>query len=179
MEPYGESRRSDIAFQIAVLEAITTIRDVKAKELVGTVFTAIRLGDREERWSRDHLAFMLKESELAARYLDRCASLLDISYSLHGNMVNELEHLLDDHDSLKVYALGLAAHVVGSSEETIENGVVPTLETEPIYSPATPPYSPIPTEGYRFVNGWEVPITHEQIVSTGWGRMRKIYLLPM
>ena len=48
LEPYGESRRSDIAFQIAVLEAITTIHDVKARELVGTIFKAIPYGDREE-----------------------------------------------------------------------------------------------------------------------------------
>ena len=59
LEPYGEARRSSIAFEIAVLEAITTIRDVKAKELVGTVFTATPLGDREERDNRDHIAFVL------------------------------------------------------------------------------------------------------------------------
>ena len=101
-------------------------------------------------------------------------------------MVHELEHLLNDHDSLKIYALDLeaqriaaAARVVERSEGTIDDGVVPNLETEPIYTSATPPYSPIPTEGYRFVNGWEVPISNQPIVLTGWVRMRKIYLLPM
>ena len=90
LEPYGEARSSSISFEIAILEAITIIRDVKAKELVGTVFTAIPLGDREERETRDHIAFVTKEPELAATYLDKCATLLDIFYSLHSKMVHEL-----------------------------------------------------------------------------------------
>ena len=67
LEPYGEARSSAVAFEIAVLEAITTIRDVKSQELVGTVFTAIPFGDREERENRDHIAFVLKEPKLASK----------------------------------------------------------------------------------------------------------------
>ena len=65
---------------------------------------------------------MIKEPELAAKYLDRCASLLDVFYSLHGNMVHELEHLLDDHDSLKIYALDLEAQRT-AAENTWSKGV--------------------------------------------------------
>ena len=83
LELYGEARSSTIDFEIAVLEAITTIRDIKSLELVGTVFTTIKFGDREERENRDHIAFVIKEPKLAAKYLDRYASLLDIFYSLH------------------------------------------------------------------------------------------------
>ena len=93
--------RPSLLKYIAVLEAITTIHDVKDKELVGTVFTAIPLGDREERENHDHITFVTKEPQLAATYLDKCAMLFDVFYSLHRKMVHELENLLDDHETLR------------------------------------------------------------------------------
>jgi hypothetical protein len=41
------------------------------------------------------------EPEVAARYLDRCATVIASFYDIHGNMVNEIDTLREeytDHD---------------------------------------------------------------------------------
>jgi hypothetical protein len=47
--PYGEARSSALAYEIAIVEATTSIRTHKAKELAGTIFMLIPCGDFDER----------------------------------------------------------------------------------------------------------------------------------
>jgi hypothetical protein len=94
--PYGESRISRVAREIAFFEAITAIRGYCAKKLAGSVFMTIPCGDLEEALKRDHVSFVRDKPEMAARYLDRCTSLLEIYYVLHINLVLDYEQLLDD-----------------------------------------------------------------------------------
>ena len=42
--PYGEARTMTAAYQIAVVEAITDIREYKGRELRGTIHTLILYG---------------------------------------------------------------------------------------------------------------------------------------
>jgi hypothetical protein len=68
--PYGEARSSTLAYEIEIVEAITSIRTHKAKELAGTIFMSIPCGDFDEIVQLDHLTFVKVEPEVAACYLD-------------------------------------------------------------------------------------------------------------
>ena len=81
--PYGEARNSVVAYQIAVVEAVTSIREVKGKELLGSVFTSVPYGEIGERVEMDHLSFMKVDPDNAARYLDRCVALLNSLFDTH------------------------------------------------------------------------------------------------
>jgi hypothetical protein len=94
--PYGESRISGVARETAFIEAITAIRGYGAKKLAGSVFMTIPCGDLEEALNRDHVSLIRDTPEMAARYLDRCTSLLEIYYLLHINLVSDYEELLDE-----------------------------------------------------------------------------------
>jgi hypothetical protein len=101
--PFGESRIAAVAREIAFFKAITTIRGYCTKELAGSVFMTIPCGDLDEALKRDHVSFVRDTPEMAARYLDRCTSLLEILYLLHINLVIDHEQLLDDfsdHDAV-------------------------------------------------------------------------------
>jgi hypothetical protein len=47
--PYGEALSSALAYEIAIVEAITSIRTNKAKKLARTIFMSIPCGDFDER----------------------------------------------------------------------------------------------------------------------------------
>jgi hypothetical protein len=47
--PYGEARGSALAYEIAIVEEITSIRTHKAKERANTIFMTIPCGDFDER----------------------------------------------------------------------------------------------------------------------------------
>jgi hypothetical protein len=68
--PYGEARSSTLPYEIEIVEAITSIRTHKAKELARTIFMSIPCGDFDERVQLDHLTFVKVELEVAACYLD-------------------------------------------------------------------------------------------------------------
>jgi hypothetical protein len=87
--PYGESRISGVARGTAFFEAITAIRGYGAKKLAGSVFMTIPCGDLEEALNRDHVSLIRDTPEMAAWYLDRCTSLLEIYYLLHINLVSD------------------------------------------------------------------------------------------
>jgi hypothetical protein len=76
------------------VEAITSIRTHKAKELAGTVFMSIPCGYFDERVQLDHCTFVKAEPEVVAHYLDRCAIVIASFYDIHDNMVNEIDTLL-------------------------------------------------------------------------------------
>ena len=186
--PFGESRIAAVAREIAFFEAITTIRGYCTKELAGSVFMTIPCGDLDEALKRDHVSFVRDSPEMAARYLDRCTSLLEIFYLLHINLVADHEQLLDDfsdHDAVLERRRQYDAEVEyqhahpPEEEEPMEeeleedlgdgivvDGVVPESNLE------TPtPYEPIVArEGYYINdNGWEVPDSFRDIIPTGWG----------
>ena len=64
--PYGEAQSSALAFDIAVVEAITSIREYKSDELKGTIFAVIPFGDIENRVTYDYITFVKEDPESAA-----------------------------------------------------------------------------------------------------------------
>jgi hypothetical protein len=94
--PYGESRIFGVARETSFFEAIIAIRGYGAKKLARSVFMTIPCGDLEEALNRDHVSLIRDTPEMAARYLDRCTSLLEIYYLLHINLVSDYKQLLDE-----------------------------------------------------------------------------------
>jgi hypothetical protein len=68
--PYADARSSALAYEMAVVEVITSIRTHKVKELAGMIFMSIPCGDFNERVHLDHLTFVKAKPEVAACYLD-------------------------------------------------------------------------------------------------------------
>jgi hypothetical protein len=58
--PYAEAHSSALSYEMAVVEAITSIRNHKAKELAGMIFMSIPFEDFDERVQLDHLTFVKK-----------------------------------------------------------------------------------------------------------------------
>ena len=94
--PYGEARNSVAAYSIAVVEAVTSIREVKAKELLGSEFTYVPYWEIGERVEMDHLSFVKEDPGNVARYLDRCIALLNSLFDTPRTLVNEIETMLED-----------------------------------------------------------------------------------
>jgi hypothetical protein len=153
---------------MAVVEATTSIWTHKVKELAGTIFMSIPCGDFDERVQLDHLTIIKAEPEVAACYHDRCATVIDSFYDLHGNMVNEIDTLLAeymDHDSVMERRSMMDWQVQGSKAQflmyTYMDGVEVDVDSlESISSPTNPNQTPIlRTENKLDANGWEIPRT--------------------
>jgi hypothetical protein len=160
------------------VEAISSIRANKAKELVGTIFMSIPCGDFDERVQLDHLNFVKVEPEVVARNLDRCATVIALFYDIHGNMVNEIDKLLEeytDHDHVMERRSMMDREAHGSKSQftmyTYMDGVeVDSDSLEPISSPINPNYTYVPSTGDKLnANGWEIPEAKTPIEPSGWG----------
>ena len=92
--PYGEAQSSALAFEIAVVEAITSIREYKSDELKGTIFTIIPFGDIEDRVTYDYITLVKEDPVSAAQCLERCMDLAAQFFDLYENMSTEVETLL-------------------------------------------------------------------------------------
>jgi hypothetical protein len=165
MLPYAEAHSSELAYEIAIVEAITSIRTHKAKELARTIFISIPCGDFDERVQLDHLTFVKAELEGAAHYLDRCATVIASFYDLHGNMVNEIDTLLaeyTDHDSVMERRSMMNREAQGSKSQFPMYSYMDKVEVdvnslEPISSPTNQNQTPIlSTENKLNANGWEI-----------------------
>jgi len=62
--PVGEALSMTAALEIAVLEAITRIREHKAQEMIGTSFTAIPHDSEDTKLQLDHLSFYSQLKQL-------------------------------------------------------------------------------------------------------------------
>jgi hypothetical protein len=144
--PYGEAHSSALAYEISIMEAITSIRANKAKDLLGTIFMSIPCGDFDERVQLDHLTFVKVEPEVAACYLDRCALVIASFYDIHGNMVNEIDTLLEvytDHGRVMERRSMMDWEALGTKSQfimyTYMDGVEVDVDSlEPINSPTNP-----------------------------------------
>jgi hypothetical protein len=158
-------------------------------------------GDIEEALKQDHVSFIRDTPNMAAWYLDRSTSLLEIYYLLHINLVSDYEQLLDeflDQDLVlsrrQLYDDEIeyqCTHEEPWDKEEpmeeeleedvgdgiVEDGVVPESNLE---SPT--PYEPfVAREGHHINDyGWEMPHTHSSPLFLWDGvRMMRIYLVMM
>lgn len=183
--PYGIARSSLVAFETALLEAIVVVRDEMHNTLGSTAYVAIPRGTHGEIEKMNYAAYVQDHPEAAATYLENCELLLDMIFSLHSNLVVEVEQLVDeftDDDMVRERRVMMHdefMHQHGeesgeSSETDQESGVV--VNEKPI-SPIWEPETPTPCESVgesrpEYVansSHWEWPILSEPIIPSGWG----------
>jgi hypothetical protein len=84
------------AYKIAVMKAITDIREHKTEKLLGTKFTHIPHDEEGEDPCRDSYKFAKRHPHAAAEHMDRCKHLLSVFYHVHGALVGEIQSLVDE-----------------------------------------------------------------------------------
>jgi hypothetical protein len=94
--PAGEARTVSVAYKIAVMKAITDIREHKTEQLLGTKFTHIPHDEEGEDPRRDSYKFVKKHPHAAAEHMDRCKHLLSVFYHVHRASVGEIQSLVDE-----------------------------------------------------------------------------------
>jgi hypothetical protein len=94
--PAGEACTVSVAYKIAVMKAITDIREHKIEKLLGTKFTHIPHDEEGEDPHRDSYKFAKKHPHATAEHMDRCKHLLSVFYHVHGALVGEIQSLVEE-----------------------------------------------------------------------------------
>jgi hypothetical protein len=94
--PTGEARTVSVAYKIAVMKAITNIREHKMEKLLGTKFMHIPHDEEGEDPCRDSYKFAKRHPHAAAEHMDRCKHLLSVFYHVHGELVGEIQSLVEE-----------------------------------------------------------------------------------
>ena len=162
--PFAEAQSSALVFDIAVVEAITSIREYRSDELEGTVFAVIPSEDIEDRVTYDYNSFVKEDPESAAKCLERSMDLAAQFFDLYENMTTEIESLLNvytDPESVVTRREMLESKAqktrYGFSTNTVRNPNIPEPKVEspetPVYSPTSPNTTEFPRAGYQY-NGY-------------------------
>jgi hypothetical protein len=93
--PAGEARTVSVAYKIAVMRAITDIREHKIEKLLGTKFMHIPHDEEGEDPCRDSYKFAKRHPHATTEHMDRCKHLLSVFYHVHGALVGEIQSLVD------------------------------------------------------------------------------------
>jgi hypothetical protein len=94
--PAGEAYTVSTAYKIAVVKAITDIREHKMEKLLGTKFTHIPHDEEGEDPCRDSYKFAKRHPHAAAEHMDWCKHLLSVFYHIHVALVGEIQSLVDE-----------------------------------------------------------------------------------
>jgi hypothetical protein len=94
--PAGETRIVSVAYKIAVMKAITDIREHKTEQLLGTKFMYIPHDEEGEDPRRDSYKSAKKHPHAAAEHMDRCKHLLSVFYHVHRALVGEIQSLVEE-----------------------------------------------------------------------------------
>jgi hypothetical protein len=94
--PAGEACTVSVAYKIAVMKAITDIREHKTEKLLGTKFTHILHDEEGEDPCRDSYKFAKRHPHAAAEHMDKCKHLLSVFYHVHGAPVGEIQSLVEE-----------------------------------------------------------------------------------
>jgi hypothetical protein len=96
VQPFGEGRGHMSAYHEAVVRAIATIREYRADDLSGTIFTAIPHDSLMEEMALDHTTLVKKKPKMAARLLDRHRKMVGSLYNTHQVLVEYKAEMLED-----------------------------------------------------------------------------------
>src|SRR3954470_19420176 len=94
--PSGEARCMASAYQIAVIVAITMIREQKSQALEGITHTIIPHETSSTEHELDHSTLVQTKPTLAIEYMDRYRSLLNTYHNTHQVLVQELDTVIED-----------------------------------------------------------------------------------
>ncbi|KAK1633050.1 hypothetical protein QYE76_007365 [Lolium multiflorum] len=144
----GEARTIRTAYHIAIMKAITNIREHKTKDLIGSEFAHIPHMEEEDDPTLNHFKFAKRKPAEAAKYMDNCRNLLTLFFQLNRHLSGAIDTMLDEFTEPKEEAKG---------KEPMESEVhTPVFSTgdyididapEPQTTPITPRYFPSSSQG--------------------------------
>ena len=118
--PAGEARTTQTAYHIAIMRAITDIREHKTKELMGSEFSHIPHMEEEDYPMLNHFKFAKRKPAEAAKYMDNSRNLLSLFFQLNRHLSGAIDTMLEEFNEPKEENKG---------KETMENEV-----HTPVYS---------------------------------------------
>jgi hypothetical protein len=87
----GEARIMSMAYKIAVLKAITGIREHKTEQLLGTKYMHIPHDEESEDPRQDNYRFAKKHPHAAAKHMDGCKDMLSLFYNVDRTLVGRFK----------------------------------------------------------------------------------------
>ena len=173
--PAGEARTEIAAYRIAVIKAITTIREDKALELVDTNYNHIPHDSMDREPRVDYHAYVQNKPEEAAEELKRYHKLMRSFFTTHQVLARDLQEMLEEFtDPIRVS--DRRHRLDEEAKREIENPPTPiytghirddSLPPTPVYRPR----SPAVERQYRATEAdpWEVASQESPIGnSSGW-----------
>ncbi|KAK1642873.1 hypothetical protein QYE76_060678 [Lolium multiflorum] len=170
--PAGEARTINTAYHIAIMRAITDIREHKTKELMGSKFAHIPHMEEEDDPMLNHFKLAKHKPAEAAKYMDNSRNLLSLFFQLNRHLSGAIDTMLEEFTEPKEETKG---------KEPMENEV-----HTPVYSagdyisidhpeqqttPITPRYFPSSSHG-GYEGGEESGNNQRSVTpienSTGW-----------
>jgi hypothetical protein len=94
--PAGQACTVSVAYKIAVMKAITNIREHKTEKLFGTKFTHIPHDEEGEDPCRDSYKFAKRHPHAVTEHMDRYKYLLSVFYHVHEALVGEIQSLVEE-----------------------------------------------------------------------------------
>jgi hypothetical protein len=170
--PAGEARTIRTAYHIAIMKAITDIREHKTKDLIGSEFAHIPHMEEDDDPTLNHFKFAKRKSAEAAKYMDNCRNLLALYFQLNRHLLGAIDTMLEEFSEPKEESKGKDPMESDPPAPAFSTGDYVHIDTpEPQPTPQTPRFFPSSSyggyeEGEEFGNNQrsETPIEN----STGW-----------
>ncbi|KAK1698460.1 hypothetical protein QYE76_015157 [Lolium multiflorum] len=94
--PAGEARTIQTAYHIAIMRAITDIREHKTKELIGSEFSHIPHMEEEDDPMLNHFKYAKRKPAEAAKYMDNSRNLLTLFFQLNRHLSGAIDTVLEE-----------------------------------------------------------------------------------
>jgi hypothetical protein len=94
--PAGEARTINTAYHIAVMRAITDIREHKTKELMGSEFTHIPHNQEEEDPMLNHYKYAKRKPIAASKYMDNSRNFISLLFQLNHHLTGAIDTMLEE-----------------------------------------------------------------------------------
>jgi hypothetical protein len=94
--PAGEARTTNTAYHIAVMRAITDIREHKTKELMDSEFSHIPHNQEEEDPMLNHYKYAKRKPIAAAKYVDNSSNFISLLFQLNHHLTGAIDTMLEE-----------------------------------------------------------------------------------
>jgi hypothetical protein len=94
--PAGEARTIRTTYHIAIMRAITDIREHKTKELIGSEFAHIPHMEEEDDPMLNHFKLAKRKPAEAAKYMDNSRNLLSLFFQLNRHLTGAIDTMLEE-----------------------------------------------------------------------------------
>ncbi|KAK1643793.1 hypothetical protein QYE76_061598 [Lolium multiflorum] len=116
--PAGEARTIRTAYHIAIMKAITDIREHKTKDLIGSEFAHIPHMEEDDDPTLNHFKLAKRKPVEAAKYMDNCRNLMSLFFQLNRHLSGAIDTMLDEFTEPKEEAKELGEMSGTTGEES-------------------------------------------------------------